>query len=186
MFVGILENLSHIHPLRGGNRYHLQYTYQYAVFALSPAGTDLPLIVTISIIINKLTMINIATASRSDIIIIVRLLLLLLFHINNIYMEYPYMREILYATGYNKEKKRIRRSYCPGYCSFLLDDYIPSLSQFCGQMLSPTMWTLHLLHTHVCFNMYSRTSGAISSAAYTPNRSARSAGVIFSSYGDPG
>lgn len=79
LFVGILENLSHIHPLRGGNRYHLQYTYQYAVFALSPAGTDLPLIVTISIIINKLTMINIATASRSDIIIIVRLLLLLLY-----------------------------------------------------------------------------------------------------------
>ena len=50
-----------------------------AVFALSPAGTDLLLIVTISIIINKLTMINIATASRSDIIIIVRLLLLLLY-----------------------------------------------------------------------------------------------------------
>lgn len=25
------------------------------------------------------------------------------------------MREILYATGYNKEKKRIRRDYCPGY-----------------------------------------------------------------------
>ena len=23
LFVGILENLSHIHPLRGGNRYHL-------------------------------------------------------------------------------------------------------------------------------------------------------------------
>lgn len=83
-----------------------KYTYQYAVFALSPAGTDLPLIVTISVIINKLTMINIATASRSDIIIIVRLLLLLLFHINNIYVEYEYMREILYATGYNKEKKK--------------------------------------------------------------------------------
>ena len=33
------------------------------------------------------------------------------------------MREILYATGYNKEKKRIRRDYCPGYYSFLLDDY---------------------------------------------------------------
>lgn len=118
LFVGILENLSHICPnpvTQGRNRYHLQYTYQYAVFALSPAGTDLLLIVTISIIINKLTMINIATASRSDIIIIVRLLLLLLFHINNIYMEYEYMREILYATGYNKEKKRIRRSYCPGY-----------------------------------------------------------------------
>lgn len=73
---------------------------------MSPAGTDLPLIVTISIIINKLTMINIATASRSDIIIIVRLLLLLLFHINNIYVEYEYMREILYATGHNKEKKK--------------------------------------------------------------------------------
>lgn len=93
-------------PPKGQKSIYLQYTYQYAVFALSPAGTDLPLIVAISIIINKLTMINIATASRSDIIIIVRLLLLLLFHINNIYMEYPYMREILYATGYNKEKKK--------------------------------------------------------------------------------
>lgn len=30
-----------------------KYTYQYAVFTLSPAGTDLLLIVTISIIINK-------------------------------------------------------------------------------------------------------------------------------------
>lgn len=99
-----------------------KYTYQYAVFALSPAGTDLLLIVTISIIINKLTMINIATASRSDIIIIVRLLLLLLFHINNIYMEFEYMRKLLYATGYNKEKKkRIRRSYCPGYSVLFTD-----------------------------------------------------------------
>ena len=25
------------------------------------------------------------------------------------------MRKVLYATGYNKEKKRIRRDYCPGY-----------------------------------------------------------------------
>lgn len=70
-------------------------------------------------------MINIATASRSDIIIIVRLLLLLLFHINNIYMEYPYMREILYATGHNKEKKKeFAGAIAPvTVLFFLLDDY---------------------------------------------------------------
>ena len=69
-------------------------------------------------------MINIATASRSDIIIIVRLLLLLLFHINNIYVEYEYMREILYATGYNKEKKKeFAGAIAPVTLFFLLDLY---------------------------------------------------------------
>lgn len=66
-------------------------------------------------------MINIATASRSDIIIIVRLLLLLLFHINNIYMEFEYMREILYATGYNKEKKKeFAGTIAPAFCFLLI------------------------------------------------------------------
>lgn len=98
---------------------------------MSPAGTDLLLIVTISIIINKLTMINIATASRSDIIIIVRLLLLLLFHINNIYMEYPYMRKILYATGYNKEKKK----NSPGLLPRLLFFFFYSSSKYLEEMI---------------------------------------------------